>query len=263
MKAYLAILKCRFSVLIQYRAAAIAGLCTQLFWGLVKIMILSAFFAQSTSSQPMSLDQAITFIWLGQALIGLLPWTLDKEIEEQIHTGNVAYELLRPLNLYWIWYYRAFALRIVPTSMRFLPVIFISGLFFDLKSPASWAAGAAFVSSLFFSLILAASITTLVMISLLWTVSGEGLKRLMPHTVVLLSGMIVPLPLFPDWLQPFLSMQPFRGVLDIPFRLYTGIIPSNEVFYYLGFQFVWALILMAAGRILINRGIHQLSIQGG
>lgn len=263
MKPYLAILKCRFSVLFQYRAAALAGLCTQLFWGLIKVMVLSAFYAQSSAVQPMSLAQAITFVWLGQALIGMLPWTLDKEVEEQINTGNVAYELVRPLSLYWIWYFRSFAIRVMPTAMRFIPVFIVAGLFFGLTAPISWTAGGAFALSLVLSAILASSITTFVMISLLWTISGEGLKRLLPHTVVLLSGMVVPLPLFPEWIQPFLSIQPFRGVLDIPLRLYTGIIPANEVLYYLGFQFLWSLIIIFAGKTLIERGINRLTIQGG
>ncbi|MBA3239456.1 MAG: ABC-2 family transporter protein [Parachlamydiaceae bacterium] len=263
MKAYLAILKCRFSVLFQYRAAALAGLCTQLFWGLIKVMVLSAFYAESSRPQPMSLEQAITFIWLGQALIGLLPWTLDKEVEEQINTGNVAYELVRPLNLYWIWYFRSFAIRFVPTAMRFIPVFIVAGLSLGLDAPISMYAGIAFAVSLIFSVILASSITTFVMTSLLWTISGEGLKRLLPHTVVLLSGMVVPLPLFPEWIQPFLSIQPFRGVLDIPFRLYTGIIPANESLYYLAFQLIWSLLIIVAGKTLIARGINRLTIQGG
>src|SRR5262245_197027 len=99
MKAYLAILKGRLAALFQYRAAALAGLTTQIFWGFVKIMIMSAFFAQSAASQPISLAEAITFIWLGQALLQLLPWNIDKEIEFQVKSGNVAYELIRPLDL--------------------------------------------------------------------------------------------------------------------------------------------------------------------
>lgn len=263
MKAYLAILKCRFSALFQYRAAAIAGLCTQLFWGLIKVMVFTAFYAQATVPQPMNLAQAITFIWLGQALLQLLPWNLDKEVQEQVKSGNVAYELVRPLDLYWLWFARSLAMRLVPTCMRCMPVFVFAGLFLGLSSPVTWEAGVAFCVSLIFSAILATSITTFVIVSLMWTISGEGLQRLLPHIVVFLSGMLVPLPLFPEWMQPFLSIQPFRGVIDIPSRLYTGIIPSHEMLYYLGFQIFWCLLIIYAGRKLIHRGLKRLAIQGG
>lgn len=43
MTPYLAILSARFRTLLQYRAAAAAGFGTQLFWGLIRMMIFEAF----------------------------------------------------------------------------------------------------------------------------------------------------------------------------------------------------------------------------
>lgn len=263
MNGYLAILKCRVLTLFQYRTAAVAGLGTQLFWGLIKTMIFTAFYANATSTPPISLPQAITFIWLGQALLQLIPWNLDKELEAQVKTGNVAYELLRPLDLYWFWYSRALAMRTIPTLMRALPVFLLAIPFLGLELPVSWTAALAFVISVALGALLAATITTLVIISLFWTVSGEGIQRLMPSLTLLFSGVVVPLPLFPQWAQGLISLQPFRGILDIPSRIYTGIIPVEDVAYYFGFQMVWIVILIAAGKALMKRALKQLVIQGG
>lgn len=263
MKAYLAILYVRMATLFQYRGAAFAGVATQIFWAIIKTMILTAFYAQVSAEQPISLVQAIIFIWIGQALLALLPWNIDKELEAQVKNGNVSYELVRPINLYCLWYARAFAIRTVPTIMRCIPVFIIAILFFELSAPISWAASLAFGVSLIFGAFLSAAITTLIIISLFWTISGEGIQRLMPHVALLLSGLIVPLPLFPEWLQPFLNLQPLRGVIDIPSRLYTGVIPAQEAFYYLGFQLIWILILVGIGKWLMDRALRQLVIQGG
>jgi len=226
-------------------------------------MILTAFYAQASAAQPISLVQAITFIWLGQAFLALLPWNIDKELEALVKTGNVSYELVRPLNLYYLWYARAFAIRTVPTLMRCIPVCIIAFLFFEISAPISWIAFLAFGISLFLGAFLASAITTLIIISLFWTISGEGIQRMTPQAALLLSGVIVPLPLFPDWLQPFLSLQPLRGIIDIPIRLYTGVIPLQETFYYLGFQVVWIMILVGFGKWLMNRALRQTVIQGG
>lgn len=263
MKAYYSIIKARISILFQYRSAAFAGLATQIFWGLIKTMVLQAFFNGASGAQPISLAQALTFVWIGQALLQLLTWKLDPEVENQVKTGNVAYELVRPLDLYWLWYVRGIAMRVVPTLMRCLPVFIIAALFFDLPAPVSLWAGLAFITSVSFSFLLSSAITTLVIISLFWTLSGEGIQRMLPHLSVLLSGMIVPLPLFPDWMQPFLSFQPLRGLIDIPCRLYTGVIPVSEAFYYFGFQLLWTALIILFGRMLMNKAIHRLEIQGG
>lgn len=263
MNGYLAILKIRMKVLFQYRAASIAGVLTQLFWGMIQVMIFQAFYHQASVPEPLSLDQAVSFIWIGQALLQLLPWSLDKEIERQVKSGNVAYELIRPLNLYGLWLMRSLAMRLIPTLMRCAPIFILGGWLLGLKAPVSWEAAVAFLCSILFAFVLSASITTLVIISIFWTLSGEGIQRLLPHMAALFSGMVVPLPLFPSWAQPFLSLQPFRGVMDIPCRLYTGVIPTSEAFYYLGFQLVWTAVFIIGGLYLMKKALRQFVIQGG
>lgn len=263
MRGYLAILKIRMKTLLQYRAAAFAAICTQLFWAILNVMILRAFYAEADSSEPISLQQATVFVWLGQALLQVIPWSIDKEIEGQVRNGNVAYELIRPFHLYGLWFARSFALRFIPTLMRCLPIFIIGGCFLGLSAPISAEAGLFFFFSVLLALLLSSAMTTLVLTSLFWTVSGEGVQRLMPHFTLLFSGTLVPLPLFPSWMQPFLNLQPFRGVMDIPCRLYTGIIPVSEAFYYLGFQFTWTLFFVFLGKWLMSRAMKNVVIQGG
>ena len=262
MKAYLAVIRGRLSALLQYRAAVAAGMMTQVFWGIVNVMILQAFYDQSTVPQPISLEQAITFVWLGQALLQLIPWSIDKELEAQVRSGNVAYELIRPISLYWLYYARSVAMRVIPTMLRCFLIFFVAS-FFGLSAPISINAGIAFSLSLCLSALLSAAMTSLVIITLFWTISGEGIQRLMPHVTVLLTGMVVPLPLFPSWMQPFLDVQPFRGILDIPIRLYTGVIPVHEAFYWMTFQACWALAFVCLGRFLMTQAMKRLVIQGG
>ncbi|WP_373665443.1 hypothetical protein [Sporomusa silvacetica] len=49
---------------LQYRAAAIAGMSTQFFWGFMYGMIYEAFFASTTAVLPITLKQLITYVWL-------------------------------------------------------------------------------------------------------------------------------------------------------------------------------------------------------
>lgn len=263
MSAYFAILKIRAHALLRYRAAAFAGICTQLFWGFVVMMIYKAFYRGSSSDEPLSLQNAITFIWLSQSLLGLLPWTIDREVEAQVRGGQVAYELVRPLHLYNLWYMRSFAMRLIPIVVRSPPVFFISFFFLGLSPPISFAAWIAFALALIFAILLSSAITNLVIISLFWTLSGEGIKRLLPQITAFLCGMIVPLPLFPSWMQPFLNWQPFRGVLDIPCRLYTGVIPVSEAYLYLAFQAAWVFIFVVFGKWLLSKAQRRFVVQGG
>lgn len=263
MRAYRAIISARFRVLLQYRAAAAAGFGTQLFWGLIRMMIFAAFYRSTTAAQPMTYPEVVTYIWLGQAMLAMLPWNADRDIMAMIRSGNVAYELLRPLDLYGLWYCRALAWRTAPTVLRAVPMFIVAGLFLGLQAPPSLASGAAWVASMFAALLLGCAITNLVSISMFWTVSGQGISLLIPAAVTILSGMIIPLPLFPDWAQGVLSFLPFRGLVDVPFRLYAGHIAPEQVLAVLAHQLAWTVALVALGRGLLARGVRRLVVQGG
>ena len=70
---------------------------------------------------------------------------------------------------------------------------------------------------------LASAITMLMHVALIWTLSGRGFNtRDDGCRRSCFPGLTVPLPLFPDWLQPLLYWQPFRGLADVPYRIYGG-----------------------------------------
>jgi len=73
VKAYWSLLSARFRMLLQYRAAALAGLGTQLFWGVIRMMVFEAFYRSTDAAQPMSLPDIITYVWLTQAMLHLVP----------------------------------------------------------------------------------------------------------------------------------------------------------------------------------------------
>jgi len=271
MTPYPSIVAVRFKMLLQYRAAAWAGFTTQLFWGFIKVMVFAAFFASTTAVQPMSFEQVLVYVWLGQALLALLPWNVDQELAEQIRSGGVAYELLRPLDLYGYWFARTLAFRAAPASLRMLPMLFVTLLVLPLVGlddwalplPPDWQSAVCFCLAVAGMLALSTAFTMIMHIALMWTISGEGFNRLMPGIVPVFAGLIIPLPLFPDWLQPFLYWQPFRGMADVPFRIYSGHIPVADVPLELLNQWLWFLVLVVFGYWLLNRARRQLVVQGG
>jgi ABC-2 type transport system permease protein len=271
LRPYAAVVNARFRVLLQYRAAALAGLWTQLFFGLVLIMVYEAFYASSTEAAPMTFGQIVSYVWLGQALLAMLPWNVDAEVRAMVRSGAVAYELCRPLDLYTFWYARALAWRTAPTVLRAVPMCIIASIGlplvgldeWQLVPPASLASGAAFAIALAGTLLLGCAISTFINISLLWTISGEGAVVLLTALVAFLSGMIVPLPLFPDWSQPVLRVLPFAGLVDFPFRIFTGHIAPGDAGWVVLHQVAWTLAFVAAGRWLLARGLSRVVVQGG
>jgi ABC-2 type transport system permease protein len=233
MKAYLALISARFRTLLQYRASAWAGFGTQAFFGFVRVMIFTAFYQSSKKVQPMNLGQVINYIWLGQAMFAMLPWSMDRDVADSIRTGNIAYELVRPIDLYRSWFCRAFAIRTAPTLLRAAPLILLAALVLPLLGANDWA------------------------------LTAPASLHLLPVTVWVLSGIVIPIPFYPEWLQPVLKYLPFRGLMDIPLRIYVGNIANGEALSEIGLQLFWIVTLIGLGRWLLSRGIKRIVVQGG
>jgi ABC-2 type transport system permease protein len=271
VNGYGAVLRARFVSLLQYRAAAAAGIITQVFWGFIKIMILEAFYGSSAATQPMSFPEVVTYVWLGQAFLGMLPWNVDKDAQQMVRDGSVAYELLRPLDTYWLWFSRTLALRTAPTLLRSVPLAGIAAFVVPLVGLREWAllppadlsTGVAWLVSMVLALLLACSITTLMNTTLMWTISGVGLTTMLPSLVTVLSGMIVPLPLFPPALRTLCMVLPFRGVADTPYRVYSGHLAGADIIGATVHQIGWIVLLVLVGRAVMQRGLHRVVIQGG
>jgi len=271
MRPYLAIFAARFLMMLQYRAAALAGIATQFWFGAIMIMALSAFYTGAHGSASITRAQAITYIWLGQAFLGLLPWTVDPEIALMMRTGNVAYERLRPVDTYFYWFTRAMAWRAAATLLRSLPLLFVTSVLFEylgleawsLRPPSSFDALVLFVFSMAAVVFLSSAITTLLNISVVWTISGQGINVITNSLVLILSGMVIPLPLFPDWAQLLLLLQPLAGLVDIPYRIYFAHLSAGAAIAGIALQISWTVLFIVLGRLLLAHTMRRIQIQGG
>ena len=52
-------------------------------------------------------------------------------------------------------------------------------------------------------------------------------------------------------------------LVDLPFRIYTANIPTDQIFLVIARQIVWTAILVLLGRWLLARGMRRIVIQGG
>lgn len=267
MNAPLALLKMRFLTGLQYRAAAAAGVLTQFFFGLVFIMVYVAFYRHAGPAQPMTLEEVAAYIWLQQIFFTfIMLWHSDYELFDLITGGGIAYELCRPWRLYTVWYVKLLAARLSACALRCLPIAAVV-LFlpepYGLSLPASPEAFLLFVAALLAGLLLVIAISMFVYLSVFWTMSPVGSILLIAVAGEFFAGMVIPVPLMPDWMRQIAHLLPFRWTVDFPFRVYTGHIGAQEAIAGIGGQLVWLAVLVAAGRWLMGRALRRVVVQGG
>lgn len=267
MKSYLSYFKLKFTIGLQYRAAALAGISTQLFFGLVYILVYIAFYESDQSSVPMPLGQLVSYLWLCQAFFALVfMWYKDKDILNLIKTGNIAYELCRPQDVYSMWFSKIMGERLSATVLRFLPVLIIAVLLpnpYNLNLSITLTRLAVFLVSFILSSILMTALVLLYHIICLFTLDEKGVVNIFMISSDILSGMVLPIPFFPTFFQNIANVLPFRYISDFPFRFYVGNISMNEGYIGILFQIIWIVGIVILGRILMKKALKKAVIQGG
>ena len=271
LKAYLSIFRMKTAEGFQYRLAAIAGATISIFWVYIEIVVCSVFYHYSANpnagiSAGLTLQQLITYIWIAQILFLIQPMNIDSEILSKIQSGDVALELCRPLGLYPHWFAKVAAGRLIPLFWRGSIILMISLLMpthYRLLPPASISALICSLITIVSAFFLCSAYGTLICAIRLSVPWGDGPTYLLMLIGSVLSGSYLPLQLWPEFLKPFLMLQPFAGYLDLPLRFYLGALAPDRMLWATSLQMTWTVIFILLGRFLIKRKINRLIVQGG
>lgn len=249
-----------------YRAATLAGIFTNSVFGVIYSYAYLALWAANPDAGGYDVVQAVTFVWLGQALlmtVALFGGGSTEDLAERIRTGDVAMDLYRPVGLIG-WYLAADLGRATYHLLtRGLAPVAIGLALFDLTLPVSWVNAGAFLVSLVLAVMLSFTIRFMVSCGGFWLLDSSGLRVLALAFAIFFSGMTLPLVLFPGWLGTVAEILPFAGFLQVPADIWLGRHVGTEVLAYLGFQIAWIVVLLGCCRLTLRAATRKVVLQGG
>ncbi len=267
MKSYVSFFRIQLTAGLQYRAAALAGISTQFAWGFMEILLFSAFYRADPNAFPMNFSDLSSYIWLQQGLLALTAsWFIDTNILNTITSGNLAYELCRPINLYHMWIIKNMASRISKAVLRCFPIFIIAAMLpapYRISFSPNLFTFFIFLFSLLLGFLLINAYSMLVYILTFYTLSPVGVRIIWLAASEFLTGALIPIPFFPESMQTVLKFLPFAAMQNLPFRIYSGDIAGTEMINSLILQIVWTIVLLLCGYVWTNRMLKKAVIQGG
>lgn len=267
MKKYLSFFRMRLMAGLQYRTAALAGLSTQFVWGGMELLIYRAFWLEHPERFPMDMQALAAYIWLQQTFLTLFAlWQWEPELIQSVRTGEVAYELTRPMDLYGMWLARSLALRLGRGMLRALPVILLGCLIpapYGLRLRISPAVFGLFLLSAALMLLVTCALVMLLYALTFHLTDPNGIQVVSTAAADLLGGGIVPLPFLPKGLRRLAELSPFGAMQNVPLRIFGGDIPLSDIPAAMGLQVFWAVALIGAGYALMRAGLRRTAVAGG
>jgi ABC-2 type transport system permease protein len=267
MSAYKALFRIRFTNSLQYRAAAIAGLVTQFAWGFMYILGFAAFYSANPYAFPMTFQQTVAYIWMQQAFVALFfIWMYDNSIFEAIESGQISYEMVRPMDLYGRWFTQTTANRLARAALRAIPIIVVAFVLPEplrLVLPVEIVRIGLFFISMVLSLGVVVSFSMLIYISAFSTINSMGTRIVVGVAGDFLAGGYIPVPFFPDILRIIVELSPFGAMQNMPLLIFSGHLTGDALARGMLMQVFWLVVLVIAGKVLMGRSLKRVIVQGG
>lgn len=249
-----------------YTAATLAGIFTNCVFGIIVCFVYIAVWDQRPDAGGYDVNDAVTYAWLGQALImTVMIWgggTPD-DLAERIRSGDVAIDLYRPVGILG-WYLAADLGRAVYHLLtRGIAPTVVGALLFDLTWPGSPLAWLGFAVSVPLAVLVSFGIRFLVACTAFWLLDATGAHTIAFVTAVFFSGMTVPLVLFPGWLKDVAMVLPWATYLQIPADIWLGKRTGLDLVGGLGLQVLWAAALLALCQAVLRLATRKVVVQGG
>lgn len=248
---------------ITYRAATLAGLVTNLFFGILRASILVALYGTQTEVEGISVNAAITYAAMTQAVIGYLSLFSWFDLMVTVYTGEVASDLLKPMSFVGFWMAKDLGRAIVQLIFRGFTLMVGYALIFDLIWPQGINQWIAVCATLVLSWMISFLWRFWVNLASFWTPNARGILRLFYILSWFFSGFLMPLRFFPDWIIRLSYLTPFPHMLNTVVEVYLGVLQGPELIEAIAFQLFWIILLLLVAQVTLRAGVRRLVILGG
>ncbi len=263
MRLYWEIARRSFRRHLTYRAATIAGLFTNFGFGWLRVSVLLALYDGRPVVEGITESGLYAYVALTQAVIGYLALFGWFELMNSIHSGEVGSDLLKPMHYFYFWLAQDAGRALVTLLLRGVIIMLLFALVFPMTYPTSLGQWLALGTAVLLSWLVSFTYRFVVNLAGFWTPNARGIGRFGYTLAWFFSGFLMPLRLFPDWVQTLAYWTPFPHMLNTVVEVYLGILQGPALWQALLMQMVWAIALAVLGQVLLGTAVRRLVILGG
>ena len=263
VKKYIYIIKTQIIKSMTYEFSVYGNIFLQTI-----IMITSAYFWKALykgqeNVGAVDAESMLTYIIISSMMSVLLITNVEKRIEMSVGKGTVATDMMKPVNLFGVYFAEDLGSVFALVFQNMLPILIIGTLFIKVPKMADVSALPLFVIAVLESFMINWLIAALFGMIAFAAVSIDALIQVKKHLIRLLSGSIIPIWFFPTGVAKVLSSLPFVYIYQLPLSIYIGKGERAEQIAGMKIQFLWLVALTAVFIFAQRRVTKKVMVQGG
>jgi ABC-2 type transport system permease protein len=184
-----------------------------------------------------------------------------RSLHDKLHDGSIATDFMKPISVPLYLFADGtgevlfHATLIVPSLVLALFIVHV-----DVPGPLTLAA---FFVSFLLGYMVGFFLNFLLNCIAFWTLEIHAFQMIVTWVTDLFGGEIIPLVIFPAFLQKIAFALPFAAMFSTPLLIYVGATPSSRYVEVIGVQALWVVVLAAIGSVVWRAGARRVVVQGG
>jgi len=247
-----------------YRLATLSGAFVNTVFGYIRASVLIYVAARSGGTvRGLTGQDLATFAFMSQGFIAIVGAFRGLDLPKRIQSGDIEVDLYRPADLQ-LWELANWlgdsTLQVV---LRGVPPVVLGALVFDLRWPDPAWHWLVFGVSVMVATMVGFAVRFCSNLLAFWLLDIRGVDQMVTIAITFFAGLILPINLFPPWLESVARALPFASMIQLPVEIFLGRYGGWELVWIVGQQALWAVALLLAGRMILGSATRRLVIQGG
>jgi ABC-2 type transport system permease protein len=255
-------MKTSFAAMLQYRAALVIWLISQVLDPVIYLIVWTTVTAASGGEVGGYTRGDFAAYFLALMLVNNITYSwIMHEYEYRVREGTLSAALLRPVHPIHADIADNLASKMISTPMMLVLAIGLGFVFRPEIRLVPWAL-AAFVPAAALAFVLRFLIEWTLALAAFWTTRVSALNQTYYVALLFLSGQVAPLSLFPGFVQAIGMALPFRWMIAFPVELVLGNLTPTQTLIGFGAQMAWIGVGLVLVRIAWRAGVRQYSAVG-
>ena len=228
----------------------------------VYIFIWLAIYNNGNQILGMSFEQVTTYYILVVSLSPIINWGVNEIMGRAIREGEILRELLNPIS-YFSYYFGIRVGELIESGIVAILTFGICSLLFGVLLPTGILNFLYFIIVIFLAVVVVYFFELIIGTMAFYTNATWGAEILKRSILSIFSGMIAPITLFPDVLQKIANFLPFKDCIYTPISIYFGELDNLEILQVILKQCIWIVVFYAIAKILFNKAVKNITVNGG
>ena len=248
---------------LVFKKDVIIRIITSFLLSMTTMELWSVIMRTSDNSSAIEGINTIKYMLLASSLTMMIDATPGDEITSRIVSGSISRDLLYPVSLPLIILGKSIGKVIATFMLNVVPIFMVLSLMYNI----SWTSSLSSLLLAIFYWLIGYLIYFMLnlqidMISFWWqeTFYFHYTKE---AVYAFLSGALIPLWYYPDWLKSIVNLLPFKNIMYVPIATYLETVSAEEMKWNCLNMGIWFFVFLIITCLIWNIGVKKTVSNGG